>query len=122
VIPLPTGTIGSGSVDCPVTGAGGCGAGTACCNQTGGTQCVASFASCACSVKGICTVEGCDDPGDCPGAVCCALLNPKQTPLFVATSCKAACDPGTETPVCEDNDDCLDGICGNSPTGFGYCF
>lgn len=118
--PLPSGSIGTDSVDCRASEA--CGAGTACCNDTAGYKCVDAFESCECAAKGICTVEGCDDAGDCPGAVCCALFNPRQTPLYVGTSCKAECDPATESPVCVDDSDCPSGICSNSPTGFRACF
>jgi hypothetical protein len=84
---------------------------------------VVSYSACECSVMGNCTAVGCDSNADCAGGVCCALRNTRASPGFVATSCKQACDPGTELPVCATEADCGAGDgCEATASGFNVCF
>jgi len=118
VIPLPTGTIGAGvacTQDMP------CAAGTACCRESSGASCVSSFADCDCSLSGKCLVMGCDSAEDCPGGHCCALLNPRQSPTYHATSCKPECESG-ERRLCVVDADCRSGDSCQHGTSFDWCF
>jgi hypothetical protein len=118
MIPLPAGTIGAGV---PCSGGLTCEAGTACCPNPGGPSCVSAFADCSCSVQGKCTVMGCDSAEDCPGGHCCALINPRLSPTYVATSCKPECESGERRlcltdPDCESGEQCMHG------STFDWCF
>jgi hypothetical protein len=125
-VPQPTGTIGSGEVPCHVPPGNKCAAGTACCMALPTESCVGSFSDCHCSLTGDCTVMGCDGPDDCPGGVCCALVNNPliRFPLHVASSCKASCDPQKEEIVCAALSDCPAGATDCRPTGsrFRTCY
>lgn len=117
----PSGTIGSGPIACSSV-TGDC-AGTACCQAIIGWSCVATFAECSCSAMGNCTAIGCVSNVDCGGGKCCALHNTRASPGFVATSCKSACDPATESPVCVTVADCATGeTCEPNPSMFSFCF
>jgi len=89
-----------------------CGVGEACCITQLIYQCATSFDDCPCS-GGSCLLRGCAAPSDCPGQRCCAVTNPYSPPVgflaFVASSCKATCDPTSETLVCSTSADCADG-------------
>jgi len=120
------GTIGTGDVACN-TGTDGksCSAGMACCDQYpfAPKACVAAFADCKCASPGAgCgEVNGCDGPEDCPGGVCCALSGATNLHMFAGTSCKASCDPKTETVVCKVAADCASGECNPTGTTFSQC-
>jgi len=118
VIPRPTGTMGA-AVECGST-VGEC-MGTACCRAITGWSCVSDFDDCACSVEGRCTVVGCDEPADCNGGRCCGLVNPRSSPGYLASSCKAECESG-EREVCVTDDDCLGSDTCNTGTEFDWCF
>jgi hypothetical protein len=121
MIPPPTGMIGSG-VMCPLSDATECPDAKACCHASSGATCESAFSDCTCSLTGTCLVLGCDSPSDCAGARCCALLNPRLSPVYHATSCKPACESG-ERQVCVTNDDCDSGEqCMHGSQGFDFCF
>jgi hypothetical protein len=122
-IPKPSGTIGVGDVACPGVPGTKCSGGTACCYSKLDRSCKSNFSDCACSVGGSCTAVGCDSPDDCPGARCCALVNSRILPQFVATSCKQSCDKQSEVEVCLVPADCsIAADCQPSDAGFSTCF
>jgi hypothetical protein len=121
-VPMPTGTIGSGTIPC-----GGnleCGAGNACCRDILTPICVDAFTECECSVRGNCTVVGCESHADCPGARCCALPNSRSSPGYVATFCETSCAAASARDVCTTANDCSQSgdDCTTTSLPFGVCF
>lgn len=120
-IPRPSGTIGSGAVECFGIASGSCPAGQACCASFpfGDNTCVTALADCPSFPF------GCDDPEDCPGARCCATLdNAAGVGEFSGTSCKAECDAERDVIVCTLDTDCpMSGTeCAQSSQQVRRCF
>jgi hypothetical protein len=64
----------------------------------------------------------CDEPTDCPGAVCClsnALVVQGDPPR---TKCDSKCDGSKDSPVCDPAVGCATGTCTQHPLlGIYYC-
>jgi hypothetical protein len=117
-IPTPTGSVGT-SISCGQNVE--CTGGDVCCEGLIDASCVSGFNACACSLEGRCTAMGCDAPSDCPGGHCCALANPRQSPGYVATSCKTECGTG-ERILCLTDDDCTGTDQCSNGSRFDWCF
>lgn len=122
------GVLGSGTVTCPNATETTCSAGKACCTQVPfkADSCVDSLSACPCGPNwDRCSVTGCDEPGDCPGAVCCATINLNRSGLheFAGSSCKPGCDPAADIVVCNQISDCASGqSCMQSSENYKRCF
>lgn len=104
-LPCDPGQLSCGSSTCSVST-------SFCCEQVTGSpdgSCSLNGSTCSLAVE-----EHCDEAADCDAGQCCFSLGSPS----IAT-CKARCNPGTDTPLCHSNAECDSGRCLLQPCAIG---
>ena len=103
------------STPCDVSSGGYC-----CLPDQGSPSCHASGNGCA---GGETQVE-CDEPGDCPGQVCCGTFD-GQNSMYTELVCADSCNGPGSVIICDGNGDCSgNDTCQSSnylPSGYTIC-